>query len=296
MIYLTLKNLRDQHFSKISYYLKQSEYQKRFENVQEICDALSKNQIEANNRKSKKDQLKNDYLVIANPKLEIPSDQHKFKIKQIESLYNIQSVKRKNKYEIYTTVFSDLDELIPIDVIHSSEKIRRAEKEKEVDKEPFQLEPALNEIDSKLSYLTVKRRNIRRNLNQAENYSKRRKNRIHDANDENSDEDLDTTINEITPDESTVPIACRLAKEHKTPCNKHCYFNTLEQIRETNIDYLSQELEIHNHPKTIENKALKIKSNSKFANTQVLRDILIEHYKAYHNYNEEEDDESDLED
>ena len=46
-------------------------------------------------------------------------------ITQLESLYNIQTIKKKDQFLIYTSVFSDIDKKVSLNAIASDEEIHQ---------------------------------------------------------------------------------------------------------------------------------------------------------------------------
>ena len=102
--------IRDQHFSKVAYFLNKIQNLKRLTNAAEICEALNQYQNEADKRKQRENILPFNYLAVIIPSRDRTIKNNKLEIIQIESLYNFLNIDGV----IHTTIFSDLKELIPI--------------------------------------------------------------------------------------------------------------------------------------------------------------------------------------
>lgn len=302
---IQLKSLRDQHFSLVTHYLKQAEHKTRITSVNQIRDILNDSQVQVNLQRVKNKQQPHQYLVFANPMLDKQKEIGTFRVEQLESLYNIQNVKRDGEVKIYTTIFSDLSDLLPIELIEPI-ILNKKQKQKLVkpDLKPSnQLNSVLDNSDLKISYLDQKRNNIQQNLRLARLHNQNVDSKVLDviidsddssstnhADNENNSKciELHPTSNDVmSSNESQVPpMACLKATKHQIPCKKSCFFASLNQIRNTNVTILRKELSIHNHPQNFENKALSIKSNSRFVDHQGLRKILIDHYMFCHDFKE----------
>jgi hypothetical protein len=65
-------------------------------------------------KSEKKGLMPIDYLALVVRSEDKVIETRELRISNIESLYNIQNIWKKNKWEVFTTVFSDFDKLIPI--------------------------------------------------------------------------------------------------------------------------------------------------------------------------------------
>ena len=110
--------MRDQHFAILSFYLKKLEFKKRITNIYEILDCFNSSQHERNIIR-----LSNKLKPINSVALIIPAEK-KIKtgflnIVQLESLYNIQNVKKADGFSMATTVLSDFKHLLSLNGLES---------------------------------------------------------------------------------------------------------------------------------------------------------------------------------
>ena len=83
----------------------------RITNINEICKCLNNYQNFSNNiRKTNNVNVINSFAVIKPVNKAISKSF--LQLTQLESIYNIQTIKKKDQFLIYTSVFSDLDKKI----------------------------------------------------------------------------------------------------------------------------------------------------------------------------------------
>ena len=297
----------------ISYYLKKIQFQKRLTSVSEICEALNdlqnnvqkrkirnmtenimiKNKIDINDKysnifeitdnflKTKNSKLEDytvldSYYAFANPILDQIESQY-LEIKQIESLYNIQNIKINGEFQIFTTIFSDLNNLLSINASLRS-LITNRKKNQNTNMQVVRLEP----YSCNISHLKNKHHNIIQDIAHAERLNLKFDDINADQIEISDEKDINLTQNSVFPEAERLPHHClnRIKEnKHAMHCDRHCYF-TIEEIAELIPGRLKEELKNHNHPQSL----IKEKTYEKtiFYNTNELKQILKEHYEAFH--------------
>lgn len=184
---------------------------------------------------------------------------------QLESLYNIQTIKKKDQFLIYTSVFSDLDKKISLNAISS-----------EAEFHPNSVKiNSIVDAEISLKVLDEKQKNIKKDLELIQRYED-----LRNVSNTESEEDVDINLtqNSVVPNDSDVPIFCynkQNQKRHTANCNKHCFYSIAELKFLTSLR-LEDELANHDHPRKL------IKKGQKYYSLNERRVELIEHYKIYH--------------
>ncbi len=214
--------------------------------------------IESNKQREKRGLEKINVLTfIIPPPISISCGS--LKLVQLESLYNLQSIKKNNEYTIHTTIFSDLKKLLSISAVASeivTEKLNT-----KISK--------LKDFEISLEVLKQKQKNIAKDLELAECTT--------DEIDNN-----DNTVNHqsnilIIPDVNEIPKLCfdkNNQKRHEM-CTNRCNYSIYE-LKNLQSLRLEDELAEHGHPRKL------TKFKNKYYSLDERREELIAHYKVFH--------------
>ena len=246
----------------MSRYLKKKENLQRITNIKEICLCLNEYQSFSNNVRIGKNLNAVHSLAVIKP-INKKIMKSFLQITQLESLYNIQTIKKKDQFLIYTSVFSDIDNKVSLNAIASDEEIHQ---------NSSKINPI---IDSEISLqvLIDKQANLKKDLELLQRIEDLRK----DSNENEEELDVNFSQNTFIPYESDIPHFCLKNKEkrHNGSCNKHCFY-TINELKTLATVRLEDELSNHDHPRKL------LKKKNKYFSANERRMELIEHYKIYH--------------
>lgn len=247
-------------------YLKNKEYSKRLMSVNDVCNCLNLSQDESNKNRFQKGLIPINYIAIIKP-IKDKIETHELKISQLESLYNIQNIKINGDFKTHSTIFSDLNNLITIEITEGNKVNTKCDK---------LTRAFLDDPEAQSSGLILKHTNIKNDLARAI--------RIREKQNQlefNEDVEPDLTQNTFIPSNEQIPKFCKTKhslKMHDGACEKHCYFS-LAELKDFKVSLstrLQEELYNHGHPKSL------LKTKTKYYNTLERRKELIEHYEVYH--------------
>ena len=234
--------MRDQHFAVLSFYLKKLEFKKRITNIYEILDCFNSSQHESNIiRLSNKLKPINSVALIIPAEKRIKTDF--LNIVQLESLYNIQNVRKANGFSMATTVLSDLKHLLSLNGLESAGNTTK----KNINKFTQLSEPKVD-----FPGLKKKHENIKKDLERIKRINQTSSDEENSEDESDSEDDPDETLNDFVPNDEDIPKLCRIKnnKRHEGSCNKHCNFS-INEIKNLDQRRLADELYNHGHPKSL---------------------------------------------
>jgi len=95
--------------------------------VNDVCNCLNLSQDEYNKNRFQKGLIPINYIAIIKP-IKDKIETHELKISQLESLYNIQNIKINGDFKTHSTIFSDLNNLITIEITEGNKVNTKCDK------------------------------------------------------------------------------------------------------------------------------------------------------------------------